>query len=594
MNKKIPILIFLLTLTFAASSAAQQTAVLPDAPKPQTQTAATPNNFQGYVSVGGLANDRGDYIGRVSEFAPARQGGRGSVGVAFWGNTGRVYYDFLGGYNGDPRDQEYRLRLDAKRVWRTEIRYNRLVHRLDHDPLDVLDAGKGAIIVRHDDMDPDTLYSIARGELEVDSRFQFPALPGVEFRFGFRDERRDGHTQARTMSKCANCHIVGVRREVDQVTQDFTAGARAKFKRVHLEYAYLNRSFRERGPAPTNTYDLAMHPATSARIFDNRIQYQLADGPLPFNVIPDSRKESHTFKARVELPREVALSLNYVQATAENEYTGLGVDSKLWSARLGIPLGNKVFLTARFRQMQIQGDEVFIDVVEPAAIAGPQLGLTYGQIYTTYGAIDYTRESLESRRPTTADFELSYRPAKRTTVRMGYQFEQVRRDHFEVYETQKNAFRVSFTTRSANRKWQMRARYNYEAIAEPFANIEAALTPVIQPFPSPGSPPSPLLGTQYFTLYRAREANLTNQPNQVHGWEHSVTWSPNDKVSLSTHLRWRQLRNEKLNFSDWENSSLSPGAEAWFAPHPRFNLTLGYYFHRDRGETLFVLPVFDG
>jgi hypothetical protein len=80
----------------------------------------------------------------------------------------------------------------------------------------------------------------------------------------------------------------------------------------------------------------------------------------------------------------------------------------------------------------------------------------------------------------------------------------------------------------------------------------------------------------------------------VHGWEHSVTWSPNDKLSLSTHLRWRRLKNERLNFSNWENSSLSPGAEAWFAPHPRFNLTLGYYFHRDRGETLFVLPVFDG
>lgn len=591
MKKTLPILILMLLFT-ANFATAQQPANLPDKPQPKAQPAE--NQFDGYFTFGGLGNDNRDYAGRVSEFTSSRQGGRGTGGGAFWGHAGRFYFDFQGNVAGDSRDQQYRLNVDAHRFWRTEVRYSRLPHRLDHDPLDSLDAAKGSIVVRHDDTDPGALYAIARGEVEVDSRFVIPKLKGVEFRFGFRDERRDGHAQARTLSKCANCHGVAQTRGVDQVTQDFSAGFTAHVSRLHFEYGYLNRTFRERAPTPMNVFDLAMQPVTGARIFDNRIQYQLADGPLPFNHIPDMRKESHTFKARLELPKALLLNLNYVQSTAENEETGLGVDSKVWSARLGVPLGKRAFLTARFRQMQIQGDSVWIDTVEPTAIAGPQLGLTYAQAYPTYASADYLRESVESRRPTTADFEFSYRFAKRTTLRAGYVFEQVRRDHYEVYETRRNGFRLSFTTRTADRKWQMRARYNYDTIEDPFAYLGAAFSPVLQPSPSPGSPPSPLLGTQYYTLYRAREADLTNQPSRAQGWEHSATWSPNARVSLSTHLRWRQSRNDRLNMSNWENSTLSPGFEAWFAPHTKFSITAGYYFHRDSGETLFVLPVFDG
>jgi hypothetical protein len=400
------------------------------------------------------------------------------------------------------------------------------------------------------------------------------------------------------MSKCANCHVVGQTRQLDQVTQDFTAGISARVSRFHFEYGYLNRSFRERAPTPTTTYDLVMQPQTTAKIFDNRIQYALADGPLPFSHVPDVRKESHTFRARVELPRDVALNLSYLQSTAENEETRLGVDSKLWSARVGVPLGRRLFFTARYRQMQIQGDNLWIDVVEPAALAGPQLGQTYLQAYPAYGELDYLRESAESRRPTTADFELSFRPAKRATLRAGYTWERVRRDHadeFRVFrETTRNAFRASFTTRSADRRWQFRSRYSFDDIQNPFTHRNAAWMPVIQPTPSPGSPPSPLLGTQYFTLYRAREADLTNQPTRSHGWEHTLTWSPGPRFSVSTHLRWRRHTNDSLTRSTWENQTLSPGAEVWFAPHPRVALTAAYHFHRDAGETYFVLPVFDG
>jgi opacity protein-like surface antigen len=588
-----PVLVLVLLLISSPALLAQTTPP-PEAPKPQS----SPNLFEGYATIGGLGMDNSDYRGRVSEFTTANQGGRGAVGLSLWGNHGKFHYDFRGAYFGDERDQSHSMYFDVNRYWRTEIRYTRLPHRLDHDPLDVLDAGKGTIIVRSDDADASRLYEIIHGQLEVDSRFVIPKLKGVEFRFGYRDERRDGHTQARTMSKCANCHISAVTREVAQVTRDFTTGVRANIKRLSVEYTYLNRSFQERGATPLNTYDRAMQPQTTARIFDNRVSYDVDDGPLPFNHIPDVRRESHSLRARLELPKSTALNLNFVKSVAENEETGLGVDSMLWSARASIPFGRKAVLTARFRQMQVEGDSIFVDVAEQTAISGPQLGLTFAQSYPTFGSADYTRFSSDSRRPTTADLDFSYRLAARTTVKLGYQWEQVKRDHAtdysSVYETTRNTLRAGFNTRTADRKWLFRARYTYDHIDDPFALLRAAYMPVIQPFPSPGTPPSPLLGTQYYTLYRAREANLTNQPSRSHWVEESFTWSPSAKFSLSSHFRVKKQSNDQLNRSDWNHTSLTPGADVWVAVHPRFSFSAGYSYFRDRGDTWFVLPVFDG
>jgi hypothetical protein len=597
-------LLILLLFLFTAGLLGAQTPP-PDAPKPQSpkQTqkdtpAPSQNVVQGYVTVGGMGMENADYRGRISEYTTANQGGRGGVGLGLWGFSGKVFYDLLASVQGDQRDQKHSFLLDARRYFRTEIRYTSLPHRLDHDPLDGLDAGKGAIIVRHDDVNAGDLYAIMRGELEVSSKFLIPRLPGVQLRVGYRDERRIGHAQARTISKCSNCHITAVSREVNQFTRDVTAGATVRIKRVSVDYAYLNRDFRERAPTPTLTYDDPVQPATLARIFDNRIQFGLSSGPQPFNQIPELRRESHTIRARLELPRDAALNLGFVKALAENEDVGLGTDSKVWSARLSVPVTRRLFLTARFRQMQVESEGIFINVVEPAAVAGPQLGRTYAQAYPSFGTADFMRNSAESRRPTTAEFEASFLAARRTTLRFGYTWEQIRRDHaaeFDMpYDSQRNTFTFSLNSRSNDRKWTLRTRYTFESTDDPFALLRAAYTPAIQPTPSPGTPPSPLLGTQYYTLYRARQANLSNQPSRTHWGEQTVTWTPTSHFSLNAHLRVRSMANDQLNMSDWNQLAITPGTEAWFAPHPRFSLMAGYYYHRERGDTWLVVPVFDG
>ncbi|MBM3790832.1 MAG: TonB-dependent receptor [Acidobacteria bacterium] len=124
--------------------------------------------------------------------------------------------------------------------------------------------------------------------------------------------------------------------------------------------------------------------------------------------------------------------------------------------------------------------------------------------------------------------------------------------------------------------------------------MHAALSPVLQPFPSPGNPPSPLFGTQYFVMYDARQANLSNYPTDTHQAFGTATWSPTDRFAVTAHLRGYKKNNDKLNFAPWDESIISPSAELWFAPTERIDLMANYAHTRRNTETLFVMPVFDG
>jgi hypothetical protein len=131
-----------------------------------------------------------------------------------------------------------------------------------------------------------------------------------------------------------------------------------------------------------------------------------------------------------------------------------------------------------------------------------------------------------------------------------------------------------------------------EQINDPFRYEHAAYQPVLQPFPSPGL--VPFTGTQYFTMYRARQATLTQYPTMANRVEPSFTWTPNAKISATVHYRFHHESNDQLNFSDWNRTVNAPGAEVWISPREKLNLTVAYTFHNERSNTLMVMPVYDG
>ncbi len=575
---------FLLALLILAPGLAAQDA----APPP-------PDGQGGQIFVGTRGLDNNNHLGQVGEYDAARQGLRPSAGVEFWKQSGSVFFDGYGEWRGDARDQYYKVDVQATRYVRIRSHFMKYLHRLDHDPLLDLDTALGGPMVQHTDNDPHTLYKPGYEEARTDVEAVIPGATWLRLKGSHRTYLREGGVQHRTMSKCSTCHVTGNRQEIDQRSHELTGGVAIVTNKVTVDYEYYNRQFNDRALVNTILYDRAIHPVTQAPVFDARVQFDSLNGELPYLPTPPSRKARHSVRARAELPKESTLQAAFTSASTQNNFTGLKADSWGWNARYTIPVNKKMSFSVRAKQLDWEVDDVFVNVIEREAVAGPNTGNTYPEAYPDFGEASFTRFSSRNRNDISVRGELTTRLARFNTLRTGYQFAHRKRDHYEVEKTNTNSVYATYNRRireTGSGDWSLRARYRFDHNDNPWLHRHAALPPVMQPFESPGN--APFGGVQYFEIYAARQADLTRFPKTSHFIEPSLTWMPNMKFSATLHYRYRQLENDDLNMSEWSRSVHMPGAELYFAPLERLSFTAAYMFHNERSETLFGIPVYDG
>lgn len=567
-----------------AAVAALPGRVQAQSPQPKTE---------GVVTIGATAGSNTGSQNRLNEYEVAKDGTLPSVGAQFWGSNaaGTVRFDLLASHGGDNRDQKYGLQLSAGGRFNASVTFDRFLHRLDHDPLDYVEAGIGNFVVRATDHDPGTAYSRAVGMLNTDVRFA--ATRNVELFASHKVLMRDGVHQGLTMSHCANCHIESFARKMDETTSTLAAGARVNAGRFTMDYTFENRSLEENGPTPTNTYDTAVHPVTLVDLFVSRVQYDSRNGELPFDLVPKQTKQTNTVRAAYALPGQGAVSGNFTHSTSTNDHADMSSTFTGGHARVTFPLGKKAFVNAFFRRYDIETDSVFVNVVEQTAPAGPAAGLTYPEQYPSMLPVDYYTESTAARTPTEMAVELSMRPGKRSSINLGYEYEQVSRKAFEIDKTTTSLFRAAAYYRP-DKTLSLRARYEQAMISDPFTNVNAAKPAILQTTPTPSGVPFGPQSVQYFEMYRTRSVNLSGSPTDTVFLEGSANWSPTPQVSVSAHYRYRDQKNDQLNASTWSHAAHMPGVDVWVAPSPRFTLAAGWGYQKDTLDTVFSTLNFGG
>jgi hypothetical protein len=586
-----------LSLAAAASPAQTPTQPVP-APAPAAGAVqsplGSPVQWEGLFTVGGAVNGTDDYTGRVAEYKVVDPDALAAIRFLAWGGTDTVRFDVSGWNGGSARDQKYVASLDLNRVLKAHVSYLKFGHRLDHDPLTTyMDASSGiggTFVAQSTNTDPGADYSIGYGDFKADLEL---ALKNVTFFLGHERQTRGGYHQVMTIAHCATCHTSSYSKEMDELTSDFTAGARARFGALTVDYAYLNRSFDDEGATLLKQYDNAIQPATLQDIFLNRVQYDDAAGLLPFATVPELSKQMHTLRASMGVG-SANLVGGFTKSRTTNEDQGLDIDYTGAYGRVVVPLfDNAVLLRADARRYSIESDDVFVDVIELVAPAGATAGKTYAQAYPTLGSPDFVRESALSRTPTELSAEVSVRPFRRTFLRAGYEWEQIDRDNFEVDETTTNTLYVAGRSQ-IGKLFNTRFRVQYDSIAHPFTYEHAAIPAVLQPFPSPGTPASPLLGLQYFEMYRSRQGDLTSFPTDRLLLEGYATFSPSADLALTVHYRYSDSQNDDLNFSEWGRTAHTPGFDLWYAPAEKWAFNLGYAAQREKLDTLFSTLAFSG
>jgi hypothetical protein len=560
----------------------------------------TENNFKIELNPGLHWTNWKDYRGKVGEYEILDQGIHPDWIFSINGQVKSSFFELKGNYYED-EDYSASADIDLNRIFREELYYFRMPHFLEHDPLKNLNAVfrdlSGAVctepVTEYTDLNPGDEYMIRYSTAKSKTTYRLPFLPRSEVFFDYRREQRQGHSQAIAMSKCSSCHVVSQSRDIDEYTEDLNPGFKAKFGNeksgwLTVSYDYLKRRFGETGADPTNLYNPAVHPALGTDIFTNRVQYDRDNGYLPFNVVPSSEKDSHTVKVHGQIP-QIATDVfaSYVNSLVENTHKGNEYDLNSAIGRVTNYLIPGLTVCGKFRWMDIDNDDVFVQVTEQQALAGPQAGLTYSQAYPDFDP-EFYRKSAMNRRVYETEISAKYRLLKHLTLNGGFEWRLTDRDYYEVDpgETKTNEYigRVGLTFRKARLYGNI--NYEHQEIDDPFANLKAACNPSgINPTTG-----SPFTGLQYFQFWDMRTQTLSNLPDRKDQISTSITWSASPTISVSGYYRYI---NESNDFG-WDQQSHMPSASLWFALSPKLNFTLSYLYDYQKTNSLICESVFNG
>lgn len=470
----------------------------------------------------------------------------------------------------------------------------------------------GRASVYGEDLTPDAVFSIKRTEWISKSDLTIPQLPNLTFHFKYRNEDRDGMKQSFGMSKCTSCHVTGQSKNIDENTRDITAGVTGKFGLLTVDYSFMNREFREHASAPTRYYDPALSPGTafpanyytSPQVFDNRMLYDYRSESLRFDETPDSNKDSHIAKAKVDLPGNTTLMASYVNATVNsNKVAEPGIfslngsnETKLTSnyaaygGKLTTVFGKNMTVTLRGRAEKLRNDDVVLafDTLPLVPLPPTGYGTTPNQFTPSAASLTPTRHSILTRDTITAGLDGVYRLAPRTTLRLGYDYQLLDRhdEHFGASTT--HTIKAGINARPA-KNLSARATASYKMIDNPYHNPNAALTEfATNNVNTVGG------GVTYgVSLYDQRTADLTNQPDRVVDGMLSTTWSPSARYSITAMYHVKAEENN-LDASSWSQMTHSPGLTLWYAPANKVNMTLSYNYLNQGSETAYCQGWYDG
>ena len=584
-------------------------------------------HVSGKVEVGVSGVDTKDNPARVNEYSKYRSkdGANLAPSLDLEYSSKDLELGFEGSSMG-PRDQKYDLGLDYSRIFKLDVEYQVFEHWKDHDNLGHLGAtmfgdiageqprvtsdatvgqiGVDSIPVANERyyQELDNNYIITHREMENEAELTLPSLPNVTFHAGYRVEEREGLEQSRTSSKCNQCHIQANGKDIDEKTEDLTFGATGKFGLVTIDYEYLTRDFNADGNSPS--YNYVGSGATHGGILDTATLLYYGE-ELTYGQTPDSEKDSHSIKARVDIARGSSVTASYVKADIESDKDA-DPSYTLSKSTLKSEF-ESFFLKGSTRigglRLSLRGGTYEIDGPSYTANFPDLVGANIDPAVrdTATGNVEY--ESAESREVTELGIDGVYRLATATTLRLGYEYEEIDRDEDELGDTETNTFKVAVNSR-LNKQLSGRISYKYQDIDEPLAGPKTGILQSAA-FQDPNYPGMAYDNTANYlgdpgngpavyywnTAYPNRTLDTSMSPDEVNEVKLSTTWAPAANMAATFFARVRHEENDSVKY---DKKTYIPGASIYYAPSENLNLTMAYTFNKMETENQMCVGWYHG
>lgn len=582
----------------------------------------------GTLEVGAVITDVEDNTARANEYVKNRtnDGGSASIKAQIEGVDDASAF----GLNVNLIDSDtYKLEteLDFARMFKLDISLDSFQHWKDKENLEQLGATMqgdidgdqprvstnltGSLSSSYPDLDAAQAqyyeeqsndYLVTRKEMTNEVELHLPQLPNIVFHAGLRIEERDGMEQSITLSKCSSCHIEAEGKDINERTEDFTFGMTGKFGIVTLEYEYLNRKFEDQ--SSTEEYNYLFAGKTRADIVD-RTQL-LYDGTQEYSATPDSEKDSHMLKARIDLPKDTTFTGSYVKADIESQKSDLlddGGDGTSTYVFVGSDKLESEYTGYTGKLATRIGPFRLSATANVYEIDGPEYTLTFEDrdvidVHPFETTTSY--HSAESREVTEAGLDLVYRLTMGTTLRFGYNYEDIDREEQELGETETHTFKAAINSR-LSKQLSVRGSYEYQDIDNPLS-WETGIGQISGTDVGGGAM---VLQTADFTnldnnsntvyywnsVYGSRELEATNLPDEVHELKASANWSPAANMAATLTARVRIEENSAVHY---EQTTYVPGASFWYAPNSNLNLTMAYSFNKQQTENQMCVGWYHG
>lgn len=490
--------------------------------------------------------------------------------------------------------QSHLIDFELRRMVRSVTTYNALLHRLGHDPLSNLAAVTNhGRVLRHTDNDPTREYQVDYKVLDNVTELQFPGASALTVTAGYRRQDKEGFRQQTTVSHCDGCHVVSQSRRIDETTEDLNLAAEIAWMGGTVRASYNHRELDDRGPDLTLLFDDALHPELRAPVFDNRLQFDSAEGPQPVDARPDIEKDTVKLGANWASVGGFAISASGVWADTENMATGLQSDYTGYAVNASRRFDNGVNLRWRGHGYTLDNDDVFVNVIERPGKAGPQAGGIFSD-YWPDAPLDFVRKSALNREVFDSKLDLGYRMGrKKGTLRFIWDWETVDRDNFEVApgetETTTNILGLNWTSRP-KKGARLNASFRHGSVDSPFMNVDGSHSTLIS---TKVANPFDPRAAQYYESHDARIADVTAEPES---WDELKLRGSYQfgKASLTASYRWWDGDNSDGNLTDWAKTNQAATVSLWAAQNSHVQWHLTYARHDNELDFATSIPIFDG
>ncbi len=485
-------------------------------------------------------NVSGLSAGRAAEFATVGSSPGAGFGLrAFFGD--KSSFD-LSGLFTDKDEQSYFAGLDLGRIVRTQFQANRFLHRLDHDPLTNVVPEEVDPATHEEfpfvDSNPLDVYSSTRTEIINKTDFVIPSFPNLKIKSQMRYVHENGLQQARTLDVCTVCHIEAKTQGIDQKTRDFILGAELKAKGVAVSYSHLGRRF-------DNNANPVYHDYTNPY---GRFIYS---GTQEFAHIPDSEKNSDTFKAKIDALKNASIFGSYTLGKVKNRNNNGEAKINNFLSRFRAILTKGMNLTLRFMNNKYDN----------------KMNPDFSFEGTTLEANHLNNDSI------TLGGDFAYRiPRQKINLRAGFDYNRMKRsfDWATGVEEEEKTIMDKYLKETKTTTFRAGATFYPSSKIKGFLryklkNIDNPLGVPLLPEENPIDPTTERFMTSLYT-----DINLLST---------GISVMPTNRLSLAANYFYNSSKNDQINSNHKRNNLVF---SLWYGLTNKVSLTASYTYMDDK------------